>query len=78
MIDLPSLLGAFNFAKTTPEGVIAICLELPILFANNVAEKPAGNLKPALSCAFAVQAIIKMESNRKFCIFFIFKVYIAS
>jgi hypothetical protein len=48
------------------------------LLANKVAENPAGNLNPALSCALAVHAINKMDKHKRGCIFFIFKVYIAS
>ena len=50
-IELPSLFGLFNFAKITPDFVMAICLAPPILLAYKLALKPSGNFKPAFSCA---------------------------
>ena len=50
-MELPSLFGLFNFAKTTPDFVMVICLAVPILLAYKLALKPSGNFKPAFSCA---------------------------
>jgi hypothetical protein len=64
-------LGYINLANTTPVEVMEICLALPMVSANKVALKPAGNFKPALFCAKEALEIAANASAKKIFTFFI-------